>query len=95
MSNEKVIIEFLNHKKASTPLRDIYNGYYSTYKGRTLQTDGIELINYKTKIAYFNKREENTLYLNITKYSQTTSKIQNTIKRLATERGLIIKEYRG
>lgn len=81
MSNEQVIIKFLEQKKAKTALRDVYGGVY-TYKGRTLETDGKELINYSTVIAYI---KDGKLYLNTKKYSQTTSKIQTQLKRLALQ----------
>ena len=80
MNNEKVIVRFLERKKAKTALRNVY-GFY-TYKGRTLQTDGVELVNYSTVIAYI---KENKLYLNTQKYSRTTSKIQSQLKRLALQ----------
>ena len=79
MSNEQVIVRFLEQKKAKTALRSIGYGFYA-YKGRTLETDGKELINYSTVIAYV---KEGKLYLNTQKYSQTTSKIQSQLKRLA------------
>ena len=91
MKNEKVIEKFLERESAKTGLRTITNGIYQ-YQGRTLQTDGNKLINYSTIIAYF---ENDTLYLNTRKYSVTTSKIQNTIKRLASDMGLSITEYMG
>jgi hypothetical protein len=91
MKNEKVIEKFLERESAKTGLRTIVNGYYE-YQGRTLQTDGNKLINYSTIIAYF---ENDTLYLNTKKYSVTTSKIQNTIRRLASGKGLTIVEYVG
>lgn len=90
MKNEKVIEKFLEREKAQTGLRTI-NGIYE-YQGRTLQTNGNELINYSTIIAFF---ENDALYLNVKKYSVTTSKIQNTIKRLATEKNIEIIEYIG
>lgn len=89
MSNEKVILSFLNREKAQTSLRDIVNGVY-IYKGRTLTTDGNKLINYNTIIAFW---EDNKLHLDTHKYSQTTSKIQSKIKRLAEEMGVDIIEY--
>ena len=89
MSNEKVILAFLEGKKATTPIREITNGVYA-YKGQTLKSTGKELINYSTTIAYFNKK---TLYLNTKKYSVTTSKIQSLIKRLAINKNIKIKEY--
>lgn len=91
MSNEKVILAFLEGKSAHTPTRDILNGVY-IYKGQTLKTDGVELINYSTKIAY---HKNNKLYLNISKYSITTSKIQSKIRQLASQKGLQIVEYKG
>jgi len=91
MSNEKVILAFLNGKAAHTPTRDIQNGVY-TYKGQTLKTDGIELINYSTKIAY---HKNDKLFLNVKKYSNTTSHIQSKIKRLAEDIGLKVVGYEG
>ena len=81
MKNENILIAFLQGEKAQTNLRNIQNGYY-TYKGRTLTTDGSQLINYSTVIAY---KEDGKLFLNKGKYSVTTSKIQSQLKRLATE----------
>ena len=91
MDNETVIKEFLSGRQAKTPLRNIRNGYYS-YKGRTLYTDENNLINYKTTIATL---KGNKLYLNITKYSNTTSHIQSKIRRLAESMGLEIVEVKG
>ena len=89
MSNENVIKTFLEKKQAKTPLRTIINGYYS-YKGRTLWTKDNELINYNTRIAYI---EGNTLYINVKKYSSTTSHIQSKIKLLGKEYNYNIIEY--
>lgn len=47
-------------------------------KGSNLKIEGNRLINYTTCIAY---RLGNTIYLNSTKYSQTTSRHQNQIRR--------------
>ncbi len=91
MSNEKVIIAFLNKEKAHTPTRNI-NAGYATYKGQTLVTDGQTLVNYKTTIAY---HKDGKLYLNIRKYSSTTSHIQSKLRRLAEERNFQIVEYEG
>lgn len=91
MSNEKVLIAFLNHEKAHTPTRNI-NAGYTTYKGQTLSTEGQSLINYQTQIAYW---KDKTLYININKYSSTTSHIQSKLKRLANERGINMVEYQG
>ena len=94
MKNENVIKKFLEQEQAQTPLRDIVNGYY-TYKGRTLYTKqsflyDIELINYKTRIAYI---DNNTLYINTKKYSSTTSRIQSKLKYLASLTNYDIVEY--
>jgi hypothetical protein len=88
MSNENVIKAFLSGNQAKTPLRTIQNGYY-TYKGRTLYTDGNNLINYSTTIASL---IDGKVYLNIKKYSSTTSHIQSKIRRLATGKGLELIE---
>ena len=89
MTNENVIKTFLEKEQAKTPLRTIINGYYS-YKGRTLWTRDNELINYSTRIAYI---EDNTLYINVKKYSNTTSRIQNDIKLLGKKYNYNIIEY--
>lgn len=89
MNNENVIKKFLENEQARTPLRTIVNGYYS-FKGCTLWTRNNELINYRTRIAYI---EGNNLYINIKKYSITTSKIQNKLKQLANLTNYNIVEY--
>ena len=89
MSNEKVILQFLDKKAGHTPTRNITNGVY-VYKGQTLKTNGLELINYNTIIAFW---EDGKLHLNTHKYSSTTSHIQSKLKRLAQERGCDIIEY--
>ena len=57
-----------------------------------ISDDIINLVNYKTIIAS-KKINDDTINLNIKKYSQTTSKNQNEIKRQATIKGYTIKEY--
>ena len=86
MNNIEVIKRFLNKKPGHTPTRITMNGY----KEQTLKTDGLELINYSTRIAY---HQDNKLYINISKYSRTTSKIQSQLKGLAS--GFEIVEYEG
>lgn len=80
MNNETVIKKFLNKEKGKTALRDILNGCY-VYKGRTLESNGVELINYSTIIAYW-KNEK--IYINSKKYSVTTSKIQTKLRQWAS-----------
>jgi len=89
MSNEKVILQFLDKKAGHTPNRNITNGVY-VYKGCTLKSNGLELINYSTRIAYW---QGGKLYLNIKKYSSTTSRIQSKIRRIAEDKGINIIEY--
>ena len=84
MNNIEVIKRFLNKQPGHTPTRITMNGY----KEQTLKTDGLELINYSTRIAY---HQDNKLYINISKYSRTTSKIQSQLKELAS--GFEIVEY--
>ena len=90
MTNLQVITRFLNRERGQTNKRQILNGVFY-YEGRTLQTDGTDLINYSTKIAYFDN--DNILHLNKTKYSATTSKIQNQLERLALAQNENIIEY--
>ena len=90
MTNLQVINKFLNREKGATNKRQILNGYYY-YEGRTLQTDGTDLINYSTIIAYFDN--DNILHLNKSKYSATTSKIQNQLELLALAQDEKIIEY--
>lgn len=52
--------------------------------------DNGELINYYTRIAYF---KDGDLYLNITKYSQTTSVNQNKLIALANKYGINVIKY--
>ena len=84
MNNIEVIKRFLNKQPGHTPTRITMNGY----KEMTLKTNGLELINYSTRIAY---HQDNKLYINILKYSKTTSKIQSQLKELAS--GFEIVEY--
>lgn len=90
MRNREVILAFLEGKDAKTPLRKIINGYYE-YKGRTLYTNNGILYNYSTEIAFIGV--DGDLYVNVSKYSATTSKIQSLIKRLAYEKGFTIIDY--
>ena len=90
MTNQEVINKFLNREKGATNKRQILNGYYY-FEGRTLQTDGTDLINYTTKIAYFD--DDNILHLNKTRYSATTSKIQYQLERLALAQDKKIVKY--
>lgn len=89
MSNEKVILQFLDKRAGHTPTRDITNGVY-VYKGQTLKTNGLELINYNTIIAFW---EDGKVHLNTHKYSTTTSKIQSKIRQLCKSKGCDIIEY--
>jgi len=89
MNNEKVILQFLDKRAGHTPTRNITNGIY-VYKGQTLKTNGLELINYNTIIAFW---EDGKLHLNTHKYSTTTSKIQSKLKYLAESKGCEVITY--
>lgn len=92
MKNKELITNFIKGATSGhTPLRDIINGYY-TFKGTTLSIDGDNLINYSTIIAI---RDGNTIKLNTTKYSSTTSKIQSMIKRECINNSVNLVEYEG
>ncbi len=91
MTNRQVIENFINKRAGHTPKRQVLNGIYY-YEGMTLRSNGLELINYQTRISY---HQDNKLYLNIRKYSVTTSKIQSLIKHLASQEGLEVIEIDG
>ena len=92
MSNETIIRRFLEHQTGHTATRNIMNGVY-TYRGQTLATDGLKLVNYSTVIARHIRA--NVVEINIKKYSVTTTKIQNKLKQLAKEYGYDVVEVRG
>ena len=92
MSNETVIRRFLEHQTGHTATRNIANGVY-TYKGQTLATDGLKLVNYSTVIA--RHINNNVIEINVKKYSVTTTKIQNKLKQLAKEYSYDVVEVRG
>ena len=92
MSNETIIRRFLEHQTGHTATRNIMNGVY-TYRGQTLSTDGLKLVNYSTVIARHIKA--NVVEINVKKYSVTTTKIQNKLKQLAKEYGYDVVEVRG
>lgn len=62
--------------------QEVIENYFNFIEGRSsngnLYTRDNKLINYSTIIAYY---ENDTYYINISKYSRTTSKIQTLIKR--------------
>ena len=92
MNNLHVIKSFLQKQKGHTAIRNITNGIY-TYKGQTLSTNGIELINYSTVIA--RHITTNVVEINVKKYSVTTTKIQNKLIELAKEYGYDVVEVIG
>lgn len=63
----------------------------------TKENDGWSLVNYRTRILYRPESGrgllgDNPVYFNTTKYSVTTSKIQNQIRRTAADSGVELKE---
>lgn len=69
---------------------DVLKRFLNRETGKTmhLKSNGCELVNYDTVIAYWNNGK---LYINVTKYSNTTSKIQSQLKQLAYD----FVEYEG
>jgi hypothetical protein len=80
MRNEQVVQESLLRGRIS---RCFYDGYYlESHTGNLCFTatggNGGKMINYVTTLLEWN-REHTALYINKTKYSNTTSKIQSLI----------------
>ena len=71
MRNEEVIKKFFNEV---VNVKSSNGNLYTRGNG-----DKVELVNYSTVIAYI---QGNSCYLSSTKYSRTTGKIQNCIKRV-------------
>ena len=71
MKNEKVIENFIGQ---------IYNDSKSGTGNLYTTNDNNKLVNYSTTIAKFDHNNKK-LYVNVTKYSVTTSKIQTYLKR--------------
>jgi hypothetical protein len=71
MKNEKVIENFITQfsQNCTSHTKNLYTC-----------NDNSELVNYRTTLAKFD-HENRKLYVNITKYSVTTSKIQTYLKR--------------
>ncbi len=67
---------------------DVIKAFLNNRKAKTqnLNTDGTVLVNYRTIIAAWN---EHGLVVDKTRYSVTTSKIQNQLLRLATENNIV------
>lgn len=61
---------------------------HNSNKTANLKTDGETLINYTTPIACWN---ESAIVIDRTRYSATTSRIQNALVRLVTERAIKIQ----
>lgn len=86
MTNNNIIKSFMRGATSGhTPKRQVTTGGYTS----TLSIEGNKLINYWTIIAV---RDGNTIKLNNNKYSSTTSKIQNEIRRQAISNGLELIE---
>lgn len=73
MTTQEVIKQFLARKTAHTPIRDLM------YGGRncSISTDGTRLWSYNTIIAQWG---DDTVLINNTKYSRTTSKQQDILR---------------
>ena len=91
MTNLQVIQRFIKKEEGRTPARTIHNhsGYYTT-KGNTLTSTRKILINYNTPIAYW---ENDTIIVNVRKYSSTTSHIQAALIREIEKHGINYIRY--
>ena len=78
MRNDEVIKRFIMGKSAHS-------------SNKNLRTDGEKLINYSTVIA---QKEGRTIVVSSTKYSSTTSRIQNQLKRAILYNGFYELELR-
>ena len=68
---------------------DVIHAFLDNRKAKTanLFSDGYQLINYRTTIGYwFHGR----LFINMQKYSPTTSRIQNVLYKEAKESGIVL-----
>lgn len=74
---------------------DVINKLFTGGMANTenLKLIGNVLINYKTEIA--RRLDDETIELNIRKYSVTTSKIQGKIRYAAYQHGFKVQEYTG
>lgn len=92
MTNEQVIRLFLRGQNAKTNKRQIaYSDKFGdAHTGYTLISNNNILINFKTPIAMI--IAPNKLYVDMSKYSSTTSTIRNKLKRMATQQGYTIIE---
>lgn len=75
MKNEQVMKDFICRRNSRT---------------LNLRTNGNELVNYDTVIAYF---KDGICFVNTRKYSNTTTKIQNQLKRMLSSNHIQIAEY--
>jgi hypothetical protein len=78
MRNDEVITKFIMGESAHS-------------SNKNLRTDGEKLINYNTVIA---QKIGRTIVVSSTKYSSTTSKIQNQLKRAILDNGCYKIELR-
>ena len=82
--NEKVIGAFLEHKSATSGVRDIADGYYMR-KGASISTDGDKLYSYWTVIA---KWDGDKVLVNNEKYSNTTTRQQSDLAIMLARKGV-------
>ena len=71
---------------------EVLENFLNKKHGRTknLNSVGSSLINYQTEIAYM---KENVVFINSKKYSPTTSKITEQLKKLTLRKGLEVNFY--
>lgn len=75
MKNEQVMKDFICRRNSRT---------------LNLRSNGDELINYDTVIAYF---KDGICFVNTRKYSSSTSTIQNKLKKILSNNHIQTREY--
>lgn len=90
MRTEQVISAFLRRETAHTPYREApLNGLWA-WRGASLSSTGEKLISYETPIAEWHG---GALAINSAKYSTTTSKQQNLLRRECERLGVKTEEF--
>lgn len=84
----------MRYKNSEVCLKFLEQDIAENHSG-SLVSDGNKLMNYETCIAQW---DNDYLYLNMTKYSPTTTTIQNKLHRMAKdiipeERLIVMKDY--
>ena len=88
MMNKKELLQFFVTCRSEEVQKQKASNLYIT-----IDNENINLINYKTIIAYKQINNNNIIYLNNKRYSKTTTTNQNIIKQLIKEYRKELEEY--